>query len=241
MSTLFAVRHGQASFLSSDYDHLSDLGRRQSALLGRYWVETKVRIDRLITGPRRRQRDTAALVAEELAAANGAVPAIEAAEEFDEYQAEAVLEAALPALVENSEQVRTLQASFLAAETREEQLKTFQRMYEVVILGWANGEFDLSKHGVEPWTEFSDRVRRGLRRIAAESGSGSRVAVFTSGGPVGVAMQHALDLTHEHTLRLAWMVRNASFSEFLFTKNRITLSAFNAYPHLTEPELLTYR
>ena len=35
MPTLTLVRHGQASFGADDYDHLSDLGRRQGVRLGR--------------------------------------------------------------------------------------------------------------------------------------------------------------------------------------------------------------
>lgn len=241
MSSLFVVRHGQASFLASDYDHLSELGRRQAGLLGEHWAAGRVRFDRLISGPRRRQRDTAVEVAQTLAKAGLPAPEVETADEFDEYHAEQVLEAALPRLVETSAQVRKLQDAFTAATTRDEQLKTFQRMYEVVILGWARGEYDLAEHGVEPWDEFCRRVRRGIERIAAEDRGRGRVAVFTSGGPVGVAMQHALDLTHEHALRLAWMVRNASYSEFLFSGPRFTLSAFNNHPHLSEPDQLTYR
>jgi hypothetical protein len=38
-----------------------------------------------------------------------------------------------------------------------------------------------------------------------------------------------------------WMSRNCSYSEFLFSGERFTLSAFNAFPHLDDPALLTYR
>ena len=34
MSNIYLVRHGQASFGAADYDQLSELGLRQSALLG---------------------------------------------------------------------------------------------------------------------------------------------------------------------------------------------------------------
>jgi hypothetical protein len=42
-------------------------------------------------------------------------------------------------------------------------------------------------------------------------------------------------------LQLAWMVRNASFSEFLFSGDRFTLSRYNAFPHLDHADHLTYR
>jgi hypothetical protein len=36
------------------------------------------------------------------------------------------------------------------------------------------------------------------------------------------------------------MPRNCSFSEFIFPKDRFTLSSFNAFPHLDDDSLLTY-
>ena len=81
----------------------------------------------------------------------------------------------------------------------------------------------------------------GLSKLAANGGKGEQVAVFTSGGPVGVTMQRALNLSPENTLRVAWMVRNGAYSEFLFSGERFTLSSFNAFPHLEGSSLLTYR
>jgi hypothetical protein len=37
------------------------------------------------------------------------------------------------------------------------------------------------------------------------------------------------------------MSRNASFTTFLASRERFTLSAFNAHPHLEGDALLTYR
>jgi len=54
-------------------------------------------------------------------------------------------------------------------------------------------------------------------------------------------MNRALHLSAEDTLRLTWMSRNASFSEFLVSGERLTLSTFNAHPHLDGDGLVTYR
>ena len=45
MSRLFLVRHGQASFLSDDYDRLSPLGLEQSRRLGQHWLQAGIEID----------------------------------------------------------------------------------------------------------------------------------------------------------------------------------------------------
>jgi broad specificity phosphatase PhoE len=94
---------------------------------------------------------------------------------------------------------------------------------------------------VESWAEFSARVYRGLTHIAASDGNGQQVAIFSSGGPIGVTVQRALNLAPEMTLKIAWMARNCSYSELLFSGERFTLSSFNAFPHLDDPSVLTYR
>ena len=58
MGTLYLVRHGQASFGAADYDQLSDLGRRQSERLGRYWRERGITFDAVLTGTLRRHAQT---------------------------------------------------------------------------------------------------------------------------------------------------------------------------------------
>ena len=62
MSSLFLVRHGQASFLERNYDKLSPKGEAQSRMLGDYWAGLKLSFDRVYSGPRVRQRETARLV-----------------------------------------------------------------------------------------------------------------------------------------------------------------------------------
>jgi broad specificity phosphatase PhoE len=94
---------------------------------------------------------------------------------------------------------------------------------------------------VETWQEFCLRVNRGLKSFLADGGKGEVAAIFTSGGPLSVVVQSALHLSAQDTLRIAWMARNCSFSEFLFSRDRLTLSSFNSFPHLDDDSLLTYR
>jgi broad specificity phosphatase PhoE len=239
MSTLVVVRHGQASFFESDYDQLSPLGQRQSTLLGRHWARRAIRFDEVYTGPRRRHLETARLAGEQYADSPIAWPAPQTADEFDEYAAEAVLKQSLPALVERDEAIRELHAAVGAAKDRADTLRQFQRMYEVIIGRWAHGALELPE--IEPWGDFCRRVEAGLARIVGRPGSRRRVAVITSGGPVGVAMQRALGVTPQKTLELAWMVPNAATSEFLYTTDKFTLSRFNSVAHLDDPDLITYR
>jgi broad specificity phosphatase PhoE len=239
MSHLILVRHGQASFLESNYDKLSAKGELQSRLLGEYWAQHQMKIDRVYTGPRVRQKETARIAGEAYGKTGMPWPDPVVLDAFDEFQAEAVMAQALPQVVEQDGHVRTLHEAFINAEDKEEKFRTFQRVFEIVINRWAQGE--LSTPEIEAWPEFCDRVQRALKKLVENGNGGQRVAVFSSGGPVGVAMQKALRLSTDATLRAAWMVRNAAYSEFLFSTGRFTLSSYNANPHLVDPLYLTYR
>jgi broad specificity phosphatase PhoE len=239
MSSLFLVRHGQASFLERNYDKLSAKGEEQSRMLGQYWSGLKIGFDQVYSGPKVRQRETARLVGEVYKSVGLPWPEPVVLPEFDEFQAEAVMERSLPELIESDSDIRRKHQAFKDAQTRPEQFKTFQQIFEIVIGRWAGG--NMAMEGIEPWEDFSARVQRGLARVSANGSRGQRIAIFSSGGPVGVAMQRALDLSTEATLRAAWMVRNCSYSEFLFSPGRFTLSSYNATPHFTDPGFLTHR
>lgn len=239
MSVLVVVRHGQASFLEANYDRLSTIGERQARLLGDHWAATGVRFDEVFVGPCERHRETARAVGDAFRAAGADWPDPQELAGLDEYKAEEVLAAVLPTLLESHETVRRHYEAFQAARDREEKLRTFQRGYELIIDMWAHGR--VAAPAIETWAEFRDRVDAALARIVGGSGANRRVAAFTSGGPVGVSMRRALGLDDRATLQVAWMIRNAAYCEFLFSGERFTLSQYNAFPHLAERELLTYR
>jgi broad specificity phosphatase PhoE len=236
---LFLVRHAQASFLEQNYDKLSKLGEAQAGLLGQYLARRNIIFDRVCTGPCVRQRQTVDLMSDGYRKVGLAFPEPLMLPEFNEYQGEAVLERSLPGLLENDPAIRDLHAAFQSANGSGERRATFQELFAVVIGKWVEGTLPLA--GVETWPEFSSRVNLGLSRILTNGGRGEQVAIVTSGGPIAVAMQRALNLSPQRTLQVSWMSRNCSWSEFLHSGERFTLSAFNAHPHLDDAAMLTYR
>lgn len=239
MSRLFLIRHAQASFLEENYDKLSRLGEEQARLLGEYWAWQNLQFDRVGAGPRQRQIHTAKIVADEFRRASKPFPEIQSSAEFDEYDGENVLRRALPELLKKSQQARELYRPLEEACSSSDRAKNFQRLFEWVITKWVGGELDVP--GVETWPEFCARVNGGISQFVSQCGHGSTTAIFCSGGPIAVAVQRALHLTAQDTLRVMWMSRNASYTDFLFSGERFTLSGFNAFPHLDDPSLLTYR
>ncbi len=239
MGRVFLVRHAQASFLEPDYDKLSPTGETQARVLGEYWARHKLSFDRVCTGPRVRHRDTEKGVREAYAKHGLEFPQALLFEEFDEFQGDVVLEKSLPHLCATNSHVRDLETAVRAANSPPQRRRNFQKLFDTVVTMWASGE--LAVEGVESWEDFMARVNSGLSRFLSTAGKNETSAIFTSGGPVAVSVQRALHLSALDTLQVAWMPRNCSYSEFLFSADRFTLSTFNSFQHLDDPTLLTYR
>lgn len=239
MSHIILVRHGQASLLERDYDRLCANGEAQARLLGEYWSRRGVVFGRSYSGPRVRQLQTARIVAEAYRSAGLGFPETVVMSEFDEYQAEAVLRECLPQLLQVNAEIKELHCAYKDSSEAGERCKTFQKLFEAVIAKWVGGE--TAAAGTESWHEFGLRVERGLAQVVRNTPPAANAVVFTSAGTIGAAMRRALHLSAGDTLRLTWMSRNASFSEFLASGERFTLSTFNAHPHLEGDGLLTYR
>lgn len=239
MAILTVVRHGQASFLADNYDQLSALGRRQARLLGEHWVRAGVSFGQVYTGPRERQKDTAAIVGEVFREAGRAWPEAVVLEELDEYPAEPVVRTFTPQLAVRHAHIREWAEEFERSADLAGKKKALDRIIQEVTARWLDGEVEDAAVGT--WGDFTGRVHRAIGQAREATPKGGATAVFTSGGPTAAAVQYATGLSARATLDLTWMTRNAAYSEFLFDGERFNLSVFNATPHLAEAELLTYR
>lgn len=239
MGRLFLVRHAQASFLAQNYDQLSARGETQARLLGEHWAKHNVVFDRACSGPALRHRQTAQFVCEAYQKAGHDFPSPSVMEEFGEFQGDAVLSQSLLELLANNDRIREFHGLLQNSSEEVSKRANFQRLFQAVISLWVNGE--IAPPGVESWQDFCARVNRGLTAFLGKAKKGELGVIFTSGGPVSVAVQRALHLSPQDTLQIAWMPRNCSFSEFLFSGDRFMLSSFNSFPHLDGESLLTYR
>lgn len=239
MGRLFLVRHAQASFLSQNYDQLSTLGEKQASLLGEYWAHRNFVFDRVCTGPALRHQHSAQLVSDAYRKAGRSFPSPTIAAEFDEFPGEAVLSESLPQLLASNPAIRELHSVLQSARDDVAKRAHFQRLFEAVISMWVSRE--ITPPTAESWRQFGARVNRGLSAFLVKSCKGEIAAIFTSGGPIGVAVQRALHLSAQDTLRVAWVSRNCSYSEFLFSGERFMLSSFNTFSHLEDESLITYR
>lgn len=235
MSHVILIRHAQASLFRDDYDQLSEIGMEQSRRLGALWRKSGFFPDAIVTGPRRRQRQTAELALE--------VAGLKADQwewpEFDEVRFDALLHPAWRPTGDASPEIWRRFAKLQQSTGPEARLRNFQWLAEEVASAWQTGRYLVPE--AEAWEDFVARVRRGLQRLRHEFGRGKTVAVFTSAGPIAVALQQALECPPSVVLELLWQVRNASITELLQSDERMSMRQFNAIPHLAEPQLITFR
>jgi len=236
MSILFLVRHGQASFDADDYDQLSPRGVEQARQLGAHWAGLDLLFDQVYVGPRRRHRQTLDAVAMMYRERGLSWPEPIELAELDEHFGYDVLTRSLPDLIQRDPTIREMREKLRkdSATLQRDYLRLFQKVTRM----WVRRE--LSLPDLEAWHEFRSRVQHGLAKMTGAAGSNQKVVAFSSGGPVAAATGLALNLDDEKTLELSWLVRNAAFSEFLFSRGRFSLMTFNAVPHLTSPRLLTF-
>ncbi|HHW1969187.1 TPA: histidine phosphatase family protein [Pseudomonas aeruginosa] len=236
MGSIYLIRHGQASFGADDYDVLSPTGIRQAEILGDHLLNLGVRFDRVLSGGLRRQQHTARAALERLESSWLATPELEVDPAFNEFEADAVIRAHLPDLLD--EQPEALHILRHAAEHRAE----FQRLFSTIIARWVSGNHE--KDGLESWQEFLDKVHDGLRRLLAQASGKDRVAVFTSGGTITALLQLIVGVPPLKAFELNWQIVNTSLTRLRFRGEEVSLASFNSHVHLEllkAPELITYR
>lgn len=232
MSTLYFIRHGQASFGTDNYDQLSPTGRRQVQLLGEYFAETGERVDRIYTGTLQRQKETAEIIASAL---GSSVPPVTIDGAFDEYDSDVML--------------REFAASLTAAELAEagwpelrHDRRKFQFFLERAARAWVEARIEAA--AMLPWKNFHGRITAALQRIMQSEGRSKTLMISTSGGVIGTTVAHVLGLSNHMGVELNWSVHNASITRLIYSSEKVSLSMFNALPHLERQgrrELITYR
>ncbi|RMG23852.1 MAG: hypothetical protein D6730_13655 [Bacteroidetes bacterium] len=236
MSKLLLIRHGQASFMSDDYDQLSPLGIQQSRVLGEWMAAEGLRFDRVYMGPMKRHlqtHDEAAAVYEQRQLP---WPTPESIAEFEEHHGPQVTGYMLPRLIEQQAAFRQYAQKLNGLPPHRKHLLLYRRITQL----WARGELKEADERFESWQAFRQRVEQGMRKVLQANQGGKTVAIFTSGGPVAAAVGFALGLRHEQVMELSWAVQNTATSEFLFSGDQISLQNFNVLTHLPKAEMKTF-
>jgi broad specificity phosphatase PhoE len=207
------VRHGQASFGAADYDVLSDLGRQQAAAAGRALRDRGLRDPRVVSGGLRRQRDTAAVVAEALGTA--VEPPDPRWDEYDHL-----------ALVRDHLAARPPADAAAASEALDP--GAFQAALDVALARWVEAAEP------EGWRRFAGGAVAALEDLAA-SLEGRDAVVVTSGGVIAAVAAHLLGAGAATVVALNRVTVNAGLTTVVSGRSGRSLIAFNEHAHLTGP------
>lgn len=236
MSELYFVRHGQASFGEKDYDRLSPTGIKQAQILAHHLLRTVQSFDAVYSGTLFRQKNTAKELISSFEASGRPIPKLVESGNFDEYDSFTVWKTQLPLLLKDEPSLSDDLPKIHSDK------KLFQTIFEKVMKRWVSGSFDLA--GSPSWPDFKKRVEKGTSGIMERHGSGQKIIIFTSGGPISAAVQHSLGLSDNKTIEISWQIMNASVTRFKFNANGMALSVFNDITHIeieNDRNLVTYR
>jgi broad specificity phosphatase PhoE len=154
---------------------------------------------------------------------------------YDEYDSDAMLRVYANSL----DATQLAQAGW--PEVRHDRRK-FQLFLERAAQAWVMA--DVHDARLVPWRQFHARIIEGLRDLMTQEGRSRTIVLSTSGGVIGTIVAHVLGLANHVAIELNWAVHNASLTRLIYNANKISLSMFNALPHLEHSErrpLITYR
>lgn len=242
MSRIYLVRHGQAGTRQA-YDSLSELGKRQARLLGEYFVAEGIQFAAAFSGALARQTESAAEVRAAYGDAGANFPEIILDCGWNEFDLAGVYRELAPRLCDEDPEFRreyeevSAQARAAAAQPDASVHRRWLPSDIKVVETWIAQRYACD---VETWPDFRARVT-GCRSRLSSAGGDVNIVVFTSATPIGIWTAAAMDIEDGRAMRLAGVLRNASYTVLRLRDGQLRLDSFNAIPHLTQLELRTYR
>lgn len=224
MSTLFLIRHAQASFGTDDYDRLSLTGHKQAYVAGEYLHAAAATIDTILAGSARRHLETAEGIAKTVRTKSGAVPRIEIDPRLNEVDAEGQFKHLVPILAAADTEIAAL------AEEAKKSSRSYQKVLSRVFTHWQDLPHDYPH--LESWPIFATRVHQSIMEIARNAGSGANTVVVSSGGAIATIAQQLLGLPKIGAYPLFEALLNCSITRLLHTGDRVSLVSFNDYSYL---------
>ena len=231
MTTIYFIRHGQASFGAESYDQLSPNGELQVKILGQYFDQILKEAPVVVSGSMQRHQQTACISLAEC------FPEVDvltdsAWNEFNHQQVFAHYEPRFnePHLLKTDVAKESNPRAYLA------------KIFEGAIERWTGGDYHHEYD--ESWPEFKSRIEVALQDLCDElAQSKPRYAVvFTSGGVISVVAGKLLGLSPNKTFALNWAIANSSMTTLRLVGNEPQLLSLNEH-HFIKAEnsnLLTW-
>jgi broad specificity phosphatase PhoE len=242
LSNIFLVRHGQAGTREA-YDSLSSLGQQQARLLGEYFLAQRLEFAVVYSGAMQRQQQTAAAVKNVYDRAGVSFPVVTVDDQWNEFDLTDIYSELGPRLCEIDEEFRVeyeemrLEVKQNIGVTDAQVHRQWRPCDTKMVDAWISGTLVYSG---ETWSQFQERVRNSLQKIERLPPR-ANILVSTSATPTAVLTGLALGLTDTRVRQLAGVLYNSSYTTLRWRDGRLQMFQFNAVPHLTTPELRTFR
>lgn len=231
MTTIYLIRHGQASFGAESYDQLSPNGELQAKLLGQYFDQILKETPYVVAGSMQRHQQTAQLALAECFP-EAQIQTDNAWNEFNHQQVFAKYEPRFnePHLLKQDVAKEENPRAYLA------------KIFEGAIERWTGGDYHHEYD--ESWPHFKNRVETALQNLCDELAKikPRYAVVFTSGGVISVAAGKLLELNANRTFALNWAIANTSMTTLRLVGNEPQLLSLNEH-HFIKAEdsrLLTW-
>ena len=231
MTTIYLIRHGQASFGAESYDKLSPNGELQAKLLGQYFNQILKEEPYVVAGSMQRHQQTATLALAECFP-DTRIMTDNAWNEFNHQQVFAQYEPRFnePHLLKQDVENEANPRAYLA------------KIFEGAIERWTGGDYHHEYD--ESWPNFKSRVETALQNLSDElAKTKPRYAVvFTSGGVISVTAGKLLELNANRTFALNWAITNTSMTTLRLVGNEPQLLSLNEHHFIKaeDPQLLTW-
>lgn len=230
MTTIYLVRHGQASFGAESYDKLSPNGEAQSKVLGQYLDKILKEEPYVVAGSMQRHQQTARISLDEYFPE----ASIETNSAWNEFNHQQVFERYDPSF-SNPE---ALKQSFAISDDPHQFLS---EVFGHAVKRWTDNEhhdYD------ESWSEFQNRVNGALKKLCNDlmETQPRYAVVYTSGGVISTLVGSLLGLSIEKTFALTWAIANTSITTLRLVGNEPQLLSLNEHHYLKakDSQLLTW-
>ena len=225
MSTIYLVRHGQASFGAASYDQLSAKGEQQAQVVGDFFKQTLKQTPLVVAGSMQRHQQTAQLALSQ-SFHNASIKTESAQHVFAQYEPRFNQ----PELLKQDVELMANPRAYLA------------KIFDGAIDRWIGAQYDHEYH--ETWLGFQTRVEGALHGLCQhiDATQPRQAVVFSSGGVISVAVGKVLGLNAKQIFALNWSIANASITTLRWTDGRLQLLSFNEHHYLKarDAELLTW-
>lgn len=217
MSSIYLIRHGQASFGQQNYDQLSPLGEQQASRLGAALMPRIDSFDLVCKGSMFRHQQTA-----ELCLSQQQQEAWVTNPGWNEYDHQDIL-------AQLSPKYTTAQDIQSFVKQQPNPKAAFEKLFNDAMFRWMSGDND--NDYVESWHDYQNRIKQALRDLTDNYKYAKKIAVFTSGGPISVVSQHLLGVPAKNIMQLNWTLVNCGITKVISTGNRLFVSSLNEHSH----------